>query len=480
MSTTTSTSKKAWLEGSLLSAGVLLTAALILFANYFGARYYERFDWTKTQIYSLSEKSTNIARTLGKDIQVSILTSPGAPLSDEVKELLARYQALSSRIKVRTLDPVKNLAEAQRLLEAAGTRYQQGSVKVIFDDGKEHRIFDDQQLAEYDYSAVQMGGAPTITAFKGEEAFTSALVDLTAGKKPKVLFVTGHGEKNPKDFNSRFQGLSQLLARNNVEIDAWASLGQAAVPAGTDLLVIAGPTASFVPPELQAFSAYLGQGGRMLLLLDPPISPAGKVEDLGLTAWLAGYGVKIAPDVAVDPAKTVPFFGPETFALSSYGDHPVTKALSEVDLSVIVSLARSVGKGSEIAGTTVTELVKSGSEGWGETDLAAPAKKDPVDTQGPVSLGVAVEKEKMRLVAFGDSNFAGDDLLPSNGNAAFLDNAFNWLLARENLLGIPPKKPEQARLDLGGDGLSRIFIAIALLPVAAVAAGVAVYLKRRR
>ena len=490
MSPTTS-NKKAWVEGSLLSAGVLLTAALLILVNYFAGRYYQRFDWTKTQIYSLSEKSENVARSLAKDIQVSVLTSPGVPLSEEVQELLARYQAISPRIKVRSLDPVKNLAEVERILEAANTRYRPGTIKVIFDDGSERRVFDDAQLAELDYSAVQMGGAPAVAAFKGEEAFTSALVDLASGKKAKVLFVTGHGEKHPQDLNSRFRGAEELLTRNNVEVESWASLGQAAVPAGTDLLVIAGPTASFVPPELAAFSAYLEGGGRLLLLLDPAISPAGKVEDLGLGTWLEGYGVKVAADVVIDPSKTVPFFGAETFALSSYGDHPVTKALSEVNLSIIVSLARSVRKGSEPAGTTVTELVKTGPEGWGETDLTGTtaATKDAVDTPGPTSVGVAVEKKAaggekapagMRLVVLGDSNFLGDDLLGSNGNAALADNAFNWLLERESLLGIPPKKPEQARLDVGADGLLKIILSIALLPVAAVAAGVAVYLKRRR
>ncbi len=493
MSTTPASTRRPWLEGSLLGAGVLLAALLLVAVNYFGWKYHQRFDWTKTQIYSLSEKSLNVVRSLAKDIDVIVFTSPGAPLADEVQELLSRYQAVSPRLEVRVLDPVKNLAEAQRLLEQYQTRYSQGSIKVVFDDGTERRIFDEANLAEFDYSAIQSGGAPQIEAFKGEEVFTGALVELSSGKKPKVLFVTGHGEKRLDDPGSGFRGLQQLLSRNNVETGSWASLGQSAVPEGTDLLVVAGPTASFVPPELDAFSAYLALGGRMLWLLDPPIGPDGGIGDLGLDDWMSRLGVKLGRDVVIDPGKTVPFFGAETFFLESFGDHPVCKALTEAQLAVILSLARSVGKASEAPGYTLTELLKTTGDGWGETRLDAPAQKDPGEVVGPVPVGVAVEaiaggadaageaaKPKARLVVLGDSNFASDELIASNGNAVLLDNAFNWLLARESLLGIPPKKPEQARLNVTGDQLLKIILSIALLPVAAIAAGVAVFLRRRR
>jgi hypothetical protein len=84
------------------------------------------------------------------------------------------------------------------------------------------------------------------------------------------------------------------------------------------------------------------------------------------------------------------------------------------------------------------------------------------------------------MVVLGDSDFASDGLIGSGANAVLLDNAFNWLLARESLLGIPPKKPEQVRLSLTGSQLLAIYGFVALLPLAAIGGGIAVYLKRRR
>jgi ABC-type uncharacterized transport system involved in gliding motility auxiliary subunit len=488
---------------STLGVGVLLAAALLVLVNYFAWKYYHRFDWTSTHLYSLSEKTENVVRSLQQPVDVVVFTSPDAPLGEQAEELLDRYQALSPQLRVRTLDPVKNLSEAQRLLEQYDTRYQQGTVKVVFDSGAARRIFEESDLADYDYSAMQMGGAPTVTGFKGEAVFTGALVDLAAGERPTVLFTTGHGEKKLDDFaGNGLRGMQELLGKDNVQMEEWASLGKP-VPEGTSLLVIAGPTSPFVAPETAAFADYLEAGGRMLVLLDPSLGRSGGVQDLGLGEWLGNYGVEVGNDLVIDPDSGLPFFGADTFFVNAYGSHPVTQALAESDTPVILALARSVSVSSDTTpGLERVSLLETGAAGWGETgfDQLPEVSQGDGDRPGPVSLGVAVSKESseeaadepdaegesakpasgLRMVVFGDSDFAADGQIANAGNAALVDNAVNWLLERETLLGIPPKKPEQVRLNLTGDQLLRVYLLAALLPLLAIIAGVAVFFKRRR
>ena len=52
--------------------------------------------------------------------------------------------------------------------------------------------------------------------------------------------------------------------------------GKPAVPEGTDLVVIAGPRASFVPPELEMLAAFVERGGRLLVMLDPTMAQTGR------------------------------------------------------------------------------------------------------------------------------------------------------------------------------------------------------------
>ncbi|HEX9944309.1 MAG TPA: GldG family protein [Thermoanaerobaculia bacterium] len=472
-----------------LSAGVLLLAALLVIVNYFGWKYYKRFDWTGSQLYSLSEKTQNVLKGLKRDVEFIVFLSPEqAELYQPTTELLSRYGAASRRVRVRIVDAAKNPIEAQQLVQKYGVT----TTGVVVASGNDKRVIDSNDLAELDFRSVQATGQPQMTGFKGEQLFTSAILQLSEGRKPKILFTTGHGERSLDDQGPRgLAGAQQILGRDNFELSEWASLGKPAVPPGTDLLVIAGPTGSFVQPELDAFSAYLNDGGRMLVLLDPTLGPAAGsgLVSTGLEGWLARYGIKAGQDIVVDPTNPLPFFGPETIFAKDYGDHPVTKALAEGNLSVLLSVVRSVGQRSA-PGVKVTDLIRTSPEGWGETNLARldQVGRDASDLAGPVAIGAVAEsgstapgKRPMRLAVFGDSDFAANQLLQANvPNAVLLSNALNWLVEREALLGIPPKKTEQVKLTLTRDEIRAIYLLAAVLPILSVILGGVVFVRRRR
>ena len=499
-------------QGSMLSAGVLLVAALVGIVNYLGMRYYHRFDWTSSQIYSLSEKTGAILAGLDRDIDVTLFLPDASPLHDSSKELLERYAAKSPRIHFRAISADKNLIEAQRLVD----KFQLSNLNVVvFESGNDRRVVEESALADYDYSALQYGGSPELTGFKGEEAFSGAILELVESRKPKVLLTSGHGELALDEPGAGgLSGVAGLVGKENVELTSWASLGQAEVPPGTDLLVIAGAKARFVEPELAAFGRYLDRGGRMLVLLDPELAPAGGLVATGLESWLDAYGVQVGANIVVDPGATVPLYGAETLFAGASGGHPIVRSLEQAKVGVIVALARSVAAGRAPDGTAAQVLLETTAEGWGESDLAnlRAVAKDSKDLTGPVPLAVAVsaqakdaapadlEDEEMtppapkpaadaaganapawRLVVIGDSDFATNSLLSLSGNPTMLANTFNWLLDRQKLLGIGPKKPEQVRMTLTPGQLSGItWLVLAGLPALAIAAGLAVYYRRRR
>ena len=503
---------KRLIEGSMWGAGVLLVAALVGLLNYFGMKYYQRFDWTGSKLYSLSEKTGGVLAGLDRDVAVTVFLQPGSSLFDPVREVLERYAAKSARVQLRFVDPERNLVEVQRLVD----RYQlSGLDVVVFEAGDDRRVVDTSKLADWDYSGLQMGAQPTMTAFKGEEAFTGAILELVEARKPRVLFTTGHGERGLDDAGN--EGLSrvrQLLGDENLELESWSSLGQPEVPADADLVVIAGPRVALLPPELAALDRYLERGGRLLALLDPELAESGGVAPTGLEGFLAERGVALGSDVVVDPSATLPFFGAETIFVRASGAHEIVRSLEQAEYPVIVALARSVRPApAPPPGLEARPLLETGSEGWGETDLErlGAVARGEGDLAGPVPVAVAVgakeagaglpdEEElleggepappapapagaapKWRLVVVGDSDFATNAQLANAGNPTLLANAFNWLLARENLLGIGPKRPEQVRLSLTPGQLSAVtWLALAGLPGLAVAAGVTVWLRRRR
>ena len=528
--------QRRWVESFTFGAGALLVFALVVMVNYLSWKYYKRFDWTSEELYTLSEKSKNVVSALSEPIEAVIFMSPGEPLFDSVRELLTRYAAESENFSLRVVDPEKNLAEAQALVN----KFAIGHLDVIvLDRGDDRRVIESADLADYDYSGLQVGLGPEMTGFKGEQVFAAAIVDLAESRKPKILFTVGHGELGLDDPSARgLTDLQALLGRDNFELEEWSPLSEPRIPQGTSVVVIAGPTAGFAPPEAETIADFVASGGRLLALLDPMLGASGDVAPSGLESLLSNYGVELGADIVIDPQNPIPFFGAETFFITDFGEHAVTEPLRQAEVPVIVPLAQSLrlaGKADQLGASV---LLATSPEGWGESDLenlGAIAKGDD-DVAGPVIVAVAIElnngvfaespvdgpaagavdgavasevggdepagttvlpaeepalsaempvedtpPSSIRLIVVGDADFVTNGQLRNVGNAEFAANTLNWLVERENLIAIPPKRPEQVRLNLSEAELRSVGILVFLvLPGLALVAGAAVYSRRRR
>ncbi len=472
-----------------LALAVLIGVGILGLVNWIGARHYRRFDWTSAGLYTLSEKSTQVLKGLRQPVAVTVFMTEGSPLYAETQELLRRYQAASPLLTVETLNPERNPARAQAFLKETGVM----QLSVVFRAGEKKKAVSLEQLAEFDFQRAQMGGEPALKAFKGEQEFTAAILTVTQEKSPKVVFTKGHGER-PLAGRSR-EGLERVveaLKQDNCTVEEWDSLADQKVPEKTDLVVVAGPRTGFTFPETDALKAYLADGGRALLLLDPEFAPGSgnRMVDLGLGPILDAFGVRLGNDIVVDPKNALPLMGPETVVARSFRSHTVTKLLE--GLPVVFPVIRSVGVVDKPpAGVTATVLVETSADGWGETNLAdleTKVEKDDKDVAGPVPLAVAAETvagpgtaKKARVVVVGDADFASTGGIANAANLYLLTSSVNWLLDRESLVSIPPKSTDQVAVVLSRGDIARITLFVLLiLPACAIGLGIVVWLKRRR
>ena len=462
---------------------IVLAIVLVGMLNWLANWRYKRWDWTSSHLYSLSEKTKNVLKSVTKDVRVVVLMTPSTPLFDETKELLQRYQAANRNVKVEFIDPQRDPLRTKALAQEFAVS---SANTVVFASGDRKKYVTSDQLADYDYSGMQMGQAPKMKGFKGEEQFTSAILGVVNPKVPKVYFTTGHGEHDPEGMGQ--DGYSQLrdaLKRDNLDIQK-TSLLSGTVPADCDLLVIAGPTAPFADSEKATLKAYLDKGGRALVLLDPVLGNRSRPS--GLEDLLKGYGVEVQDDLVVDPGRRLPFFDLSAVYVADFRSHAVTEGMQ--GLAVLLPVARSVTTATA-PGATSTILLTTSDQGWGETDLAGilagkPVSKDAKDVQGPVSMGVAAQSDKdkekgWRMVVFGNSAFATNAQIPNAGNVNLASNAVNWLVQREEALGIAPRSAEQVQLFLNAAQMRNILlISLVGLPACAIALGVAMWWRRRR
>jgi ABC-type uncharacterized transport system involved in gliding motility auxiliary subunit len=208
-------------------------------------------------------------------------------------------------------------------------------------------------------------------------------------------------------------------------------------------------------------------------------------------------GLTLDSDVVLDPKNALPLMGPETVFAKSFRSHPVTRLLTGT--AVVFPLARSVSVSDKpVPGWKTTALVETSPDGWGETDIKELQRsgrpvKDEKDVKGPVCLVAAAEsdapadanagagKKRSRVVVFGDSDWASNAGIANAANRLLLSSAANWALEREALVAIPPKSADQVAVTLSRRDVATIaFFVLLLLPLAAVAMGLAIWVRRRR
>lgn len=470
--------------------GVVLAvlAGLLLMVNYLSARHYRRWDLTASRSFSLSDQARKVLADLQTPLRVVVFLSPADELFGRVTDLLEAFREVSPRIQVETIDPDRDRARVQALAQ----QYKVNVANVVvFEAGDRSRHVEKDQMVEYDFSGLQEGAPARIKAFKAEQAFVNAILEVQNPHQPVVYFTSGHGERG---LGGRGEGIGILrdrLEKEGAHVREWIALGKAQVPEDADALVVAGPQGAFLPQEAEALDAYLRKGGRALFLLDPVLE--GKPPSFaptGLEGVLERWGVVLTNDVVLDPAAAVPQMGPQTFFAARFGEHVTVQDLARNRFLVLFGLARSLEVGSpREAGYVVTRLVSSSPSSWGLTrleGLEGELAKGADDPQGPLPLALAVASEepsrKARIVVAGDSDVATDGLMGAGfGNQLFCMNAVHWLLEQESRIAIPPKSSVETHLDLTASQANVLLLLfVVVLPASVAGLGGWVFLQRRR
>ena len=255
------------------------------------------------------------------------------------------------------------------------------------------------------------------------------------------------------------------------------------VPADCTVLVDAGPAKALFPQEAEMIGKYLENGGKAMLLVDPDMNP-------GLADLLKAWNINLGENTVIDASGVGRMFGtgPAVPLVSDYGAHPITQNFGRT--MSFFPLARTVTIADK--GNTKlypVELLKTSSFSFAVKDLEDLKKRggklDPkVDTQGPLSIGVAVENKEgdkdSRLVVIGDSDFASNQVISMQRNGDLFYNAINWLSADENLISIRPKSPTNRRVNLTeGQTRGLFWFSLVFLPGFVILAGIIIWWKRR-
>jgi gliding motility-associatede transport system auxiliary component len=480
-----------------IGLNVVVQIVLILFlaamVNSLAFKHYKRWDFSRDQKYALSDKTKRFLDTLKKKMLITVFFSPNTPITADVQNLLTEYQyAAKGKIDVEQIDPERNLSRAKELFDKYKVVTDE-SLLVLDYDGR-NKTVKASEMADVDQSGMALGEGPRVAAFKGEQAITSAMIDLVEGKKKTLGYVTGHKEPALSAPTSPISLMKTFIENENIKFQELNLLDQPAIPADVNAVLIVGPQYDFSDREMEVLRAFWDKQGRILVFVDPAANTPR------LHAFLDELGVKVNDDRLMVFVRT----GIQELALTRdvqarfLGDSPITKRLADVRAIFVggtASLTLDPNRG-RVANIRLEPLIQAEKGYFAETDYNSDNQiKLQADAQkaGDVALTIAASAEKggsadarvqvnsSRLVAVSNATFVQDSAIMQDQAALdFASGAVNWLLSREQMIGIAPKIPKPLTFSLDPEALRRLrWILLVLIPLIPAAIGTVVWWQRR-
>jgi ABC-type uncharacterized transport system len=475
---------------------VLAQIALLLFlvamVNSIAFKHYARWDFSREQKYALSDKTKRFLDTLKGKMRITVFFSPNTPITTDVQNLLTEYQyAGKGKVDVEHIDPERNLSRAKELFDKYKVVTDE-SLLILDYEGR-NKTVKASEMAEVDQSGMAFGEGPRVTAFKGEQAITSAMIDLVEGKKKTLGYVLGHKEPALSE-GSAISILKTFIENENIQFKELNLLDLDAIPDEVKTVMIIGPQYDFSDREMKLLRAFWDKQGRILLLREP------SAKTPKLDAFVNELGVKVNDDRLMVFLRT----GIQELALTRdvqarfLGDSPITKRLADVRtlfLGGTSSLTLDPDRG-RAANIRVEPLIQAEKGYFAETDyntddqakLQADAKQN---SDAPITIGAAIEKggsadervqvNSSRLVVVSNATFVQDNAITQDQQALdFISGSVNWLLSREQLIGIAPKVSKPLTFSLNEEALARLrWIVLVFMPLIPAVIGTVVWWQRR-
>jgi ABC-type uncharacterized transport system involved in gliding motility auxiliary subunit len=474
-----------------IGTNVLIQLALLVFiigmVNYYSFKHFKRFDFSRDRRSELSPQTKQLLASLNKPVKVIVFMA--SDLQNDVVNLAQEYRDAQPKfIQLEQINPFRDLGRASEV-QAKYKLAQQENVVIVACEGRQKVITEDK-LAQFDTSGEQMGQQPQMTAFTGEQAITGAIIEVTEGSKSNVYYLQGHGEPEI-GAGKQLDVLQSVLDGEHVAVQPLNLLNVEAVPADASTLMILGPSADLTEREVKLLNAYWQKGGRLLILLDPDAATPH------LAGFLAGLGITPDDDRILETLNLGNMTGIVRDVVTQFvGETPIARRLAgmtPVFPGGTQSLTINPAPG-QATGEKVEPLLQAAKGFWGETDYKdlentgayydvgkdkpAPLTVVAIAEQGAVG-DQRVQAGGSRMIVAGTSKFIANEAMDERtGN--FFVSSLNWLLERNQLIGIAPKQVKTFTLNLPEAQIQQIFwMTILALPGAVAFIGVIVWWRRR-
>ncbi len=421
-----------------------------------------RIDTTATKQFLLEEQVVNTLENMNGPVKITALfptdTAADAAAWRDTEDMLSEFRRRSSTyaLTYELVDPELNPNVATSL---GVTQFPSLAIQGI----------------ESRRTEIVVGGDPANgpNVFSEQQIVTGLLVINEIAQK-KILFVTGHSERDVTDpeTNTSMGLAGRALARENYvilvetlqELATRLAMGDPReIPA---VIVFAGPTQELLQVDQEALLGYARSGGSILFMLEPYLTPDSFKQFLSRFAVAVGNGE--AADVGSFVAPNPTFIQVK----KSNGQlplHPVTEGFEVLYMPGSTHFGWSVDPASIQLYENTIPIVNQGIlasttiSSWSETNTESLDFDINTEIGGPLPIAILVEAigelgvgfyddgenlTTTNMVLIGDTDFASNNYFGSANNADLFVNAVNFLAKDFELISIRTKTDSNRQLFL--------------------------------
>lgn len=481
-----------------------------------------QFDTSGLGLTEISEETEKFVSGMDEDVTVYWLCEGGVE-DQQFRILLSRYEEAGKHITVKIVDPLEEPTFTAKYSDSALSPYS-----FIVESSRRHTVIDAENLYYYtnllfpivyqmypQYIPAELTGpmtAPalssacsqyatmitymlaqegftveditqynTVHSFCAEAQLTAALDYVTQEYIPHGYLLTGFGDKTPSE------SLSELLGTMGLDLDPLDLSTSGGIPVDANCLVLYAPNRDLTPHEASLITAYLNQGGSLMLNTSPEAAEScpnlnSVVALFGLTAqkgliqegdtgFISGNQYTLVPTVSTQHTATAyvtsggykPML-PDCHAIGVAEKLPagvtVTPLFTTSDKAVLVSLDKS---------TTLTEA--------GKHHVAVAATKSVTTAEGTTKTA--------GLTWFASANAFTDTAAEgSKGGNYYFYAATVSLMGERFTSAYEDLTPVSLRTEsLKVDSLPALIIfivTVVLIPLALLTVGIVIWIRRKR
>lgn len=491
-------------------AGLIVLNVLV---SALSKRFVLEFDMSTDKINSMSEENIDYLRNLDAEVTVTVcaekegytggymsyyaqnlygISSDATEYFEQTLKLLDKYPAYSDKITLNYVDTQgTEFTEISQKYSNEKLYYGDIIVSHTAENGNErykvlgfedvYSLYEDTTYSAYGYTTSSVNGN------KVETAVTGAIAYVTSVKTKKVAFITGHSKA---DYTEDYK---QLLTENNYEITEISDSLVGTISNEYDAVVIAAPTVDFIGSELDCLSEFLDNDGKLgkgLLFFADASAP----YLTGLYDFLGQWGISVEEGILF-----------ETNESNHMADDPMTMGIYPTsDSEELTSGMQLCITGYNVPMTTLFETEGSITVTSLMSSLDSVVAAPVGTSAGWTGAGDYTQQSYHSVIQADWSEYNDDNELVSSyvfafGTTEYLQSAYNeytsvsnkdmTLACTERAVGaedtgisfVSKTITDESFADSVSEAGTRVIriIFMALLPIASIAAGIYIFIRRR-